>query len=549
MSVFHGDKHDEDPEEFLKQFLQCTKNGDDFFRARNFVNYLQAYSMADEWFEELPEDEKRSWASIEVSFRREWLKQEIVRPKEVTTIENEPRLAPMPSQTITPDPYHKTNTENGTQDTPKGDVERNESQDVTAALPTITTTPPDPQPPLTAGIIQNPCQDTPKQLIAAPGPLTTPQATTTHPNLSQAAATSLSTTVTETSGWPLPHQKSVLLRGFSQSELHMESPASPAVVSNIKMRPETAGFTKNRQNIEISPNFTKTTPKTLAPSIVGPTDDITEVYASILTPNDAISSPITLATSASSSQYSQLPAGIRDEKSALLRAVFELQGISTSPAPTTVVMAFETRPASANFIKNHQKSKKSAVFAQKTPERRVSMRFGLADDASGLPFTPSFTTALKTRSELAAFMENHQKLEKTRFFNQTPLVSGDLESEDNVYSSSAPTTIVIAFKTRSASTIFTKKRQKVENSLVFNQNHPKSPISGRFKRDDSTDAIPTPSIAPTKHPCDLSSFWDSAAKTGQSMQRGRCYKKGGVHGVCACAYSNLILSYLSNLLK
>jgi hypothetical protein len=115
MSVFHGDKHDEDPEEFLKQFLQCTKNGDDFFRARNFVNYLQAYSMADEWFEELPEDEKRSWASIEVSFRREWLKQEIVSPKEVTTIENEPRLAPMPSQTITPDPYHKTNTENGTQ--------------------------------------------------------------------------------------------------------------------------------------------------------------------------------------------------------------------------------------------------------------------------------------------------------------------------------------------------------------------------------------------------------------------------------------------------
>jgi hypothetical protein len=87
MSVFHGDKHDEDPEEFLKWFLQCTKNGDDFFRARNFVNYLQVYSMADEWFEELPEDEKRSWASIEVLFRKEWLKQEIVRPKEVTTIE------------------------------------------------------------------------------------------------------------------------------------------------------------------------------------------------------------------------------------------------------------------------------------------------------------------------------------------------------------------------------------------------------------------------------------------------------------------------------
>ena len=90
MSVFHGNKHDEDPEEFLRWFLQRTRTGDDAFKARIFVNYLQAYSDADEWFEELPEEDKGSWTSIEVLFRKEWLKQEIVRPKEVITYENEP---------------------------------------------------------------------------------------------------------------------------------------------------------------------------------------------------------------------------------------------------------------------------------------------------------------------------------------------------------------------------------------------------------------------------------------------------------------------------
>jgi hypothetical protein len=37
-------------------------------KARSFINYLQAYSVADEWFEELPEEDKKSWASIEVLF-------------------------------------------------------------------------------------------------------------------------------------------------------------------------------------------------------------------------------------------------------------------------------------------------------------------------------------------------------------------------------------------------------------------------------------------------------------------------------------------------
>src|ERR1700728_1221454 len=95
MSVFHGDKYSEDPQEFLDWFLQCTKNGDDSFKARNFVNYLQADSDVDEWFEELPKEEKRSWASIEVLFRGKWLKQEVISTKEVNAIEDKPQSAPI----------------------------------------------------------------------------------------------------------------------------------------------------------------------------------------------------------------------------------------------------------------------------------------------------------------------------------------------------------------------------------------------------------------------------------------------------------------------
>ena len=58
----------EDPELFLGWFLECTAAADDKTKARQFIYYLQADSEANEWFEELPEKEKRSWASIELLF-------------------------------------------------------------------------------------------------------------------------------------------------------------------------------------------------------------------------------------------------------------------------------------------------------------------------------------------------------------------------------------------------------------------------------------------------------------------------------------------------
>ena len=67
---FHGDRHDEDPSEFLNWFLHYMGSADNKMKARNFIYYLQADSLADDWFEELGEEEKGSWEVIEVLFRK-----------------------------------------------------------------------------------------------------------------------------------------------------------------------------------------------------------------------------------------------------------------------------------------------------------------------------------------------------------------------------------------------------------------------------------------------------------------------------------------------
>ena len=101
MSVFHGDRYDKDPEEFMTWFLQCTKTGDDTFKARNFINYIQAYSVADNWYEDLPQAEKKDWEAITTSFYKRWPRKQVIRTKEKATCENEPHSAPTPPKTIT----------------------------------------------------------------------------------------------------------------------------------------------------------------------------------------------------------------------------------------------------------------------------------------------------------------------------------------------------------------------------------------------------------------------------------------------------------------
>ena len=87
---------DEDPKNFLGWFLQCMGAADDVRKAHDFVYYLQAGSDADEWFDNLLDEEKRSWVTIEVLFRRRWLNEEDISTKDSAARKNEhlPNIQP-----------------------------------------------------------------------------------------------------------------------------------------------------------------------------------------------------------------------------------------------------------------------------------------------------------------------------------------------------------------------------------------------------------------------------------------------------------------------
>ena len=69
---FHGDKEDENPEDFLRAFYRRMGDKTDEVRKAQFRHYLQADSAADEWYAELPENEKKSWNDIEAAFGKRW---------------------------------------------------------------------------------------------------------------------------------------------------------------------------------------------------------------------------------------------------------------------------------------------------------------------------------------------------------------------------------------------------------------------------------------------------------------------------------------------
>lgn len=72
VTPFHGDKDDENPEDFLRSFFRRMGTSDDDTRKQQFPNFLQADSVADEWYEELKEKDKAKWSAIEEAFRTRW---------------------------------------------------------------------------------------------------------------------------------------------------------------------------------------------------------------------------------------------------------------------------------------------------------------------------------------------------------------------------------------------------------------------------------------------------------------------------------------------
>ena len=59
VTPFHGDKDDENPEDFLRSFYRRMGDKTDDTKKAQFPYYLQADSVADEWYSDLGDNEKK----------------------------------------------------------------------------------------------------------------------------------------------------------------------------------------------------------------------------------------------------------------------------------------------------------------------------------------------------------------------------------------------------------------------------------------------------------------------------------------------------------
>jgi hypothetical protein len=72
VTPFYGNKKDENPENFLRSFYRRMGTATDEARKQQFRNFLQADSVADEWFDDLKENERKDWSTIEAAFHARW---------------------------------------------------------------------------------------------------------------------------------------------------------------------------------------------------------------------------------------------------------------------------------------------------------------------------------------------------------------------------------------------------------------------------------------------------------------------------------------------
>lgn len=79
VTPFHGDKEDENPEDFLRSFFRRMGTANSDVRKQQFKYFLQADSAADEWFEELTAAERKDWDAIEDAFNKRWPRKKAVK--------------------------------------------------------------------------------------------------------------------------------------------------------------------------------------------------------------------------------------------------------------------------------------------------------------------------------------------------------------------------------------------------------------------------------------------------------------------------------------
>ena len=458
MSVFHGDWN-EDPKGFLDSFLRCTATGDDKFKARQFINYLGASSDADDWFDELPQDKKKDWMAIEVSFRKRWFKDEpeVLSIKETVTgtTENEPQLEPtlISSNLATATPLAFT---------------------ATTTSPNNTTT----SQHLNMGPPNHPI------MLQSPANFRNSKNPKFHPTSEN------SSNITVFSS-PMP------------SHIVSNSPTAFPTITAHETRPTMTDFTEKVEKVENPSIYSPKTPLTSFPLIPEDADDVSQVHTSLPTHNNIVLPPSTLPTTATSHTSASTGYG----KSELLCGIFESQLPAESLASTTIVMALKTRSVSAVFMKNQQNFENPPFSTQKPSEPLVSGGFNFSDNTDSYPASTTIDSDNERCSASTNYTETIQKVENQLIFTQKatePIISGCYKCTNTVDSFLEPTTISTASKTRSASTSFVKNYRKLEKSIIFAKKDPEPLILGRFKWANDSESLETPFILPTKHPCNLS---------------------------------------------
>jgi hypothetical protein len=79
VAPFYGDKKEENPASFLRSFYRRMGTATDDVKKQQFPNFLEPDSVADEWFEELDQVEKKDWNSIVAAFDKRWPKKKAVK--------------------------------------------------------------------------------------------------------------------------------------------------------------------------------------------------------------------------------------------------------------------------------------------------------------------------------------------------------------------------------------------------------------------------------------------------------------------------------------
>jgi hypothetical protein len=392
MSVFHGDWN-EDPKEFLDSYLQCTATTDDNFKAQHFINYLGADSDAEEWFDELRQDEKKDWVVIELLFRRKWLKEE-VSTKETVTSRNE----------LQPASTHLT--------------------------PSITSTGTPPSISLMSS-----------QHVESPEMSTTPEATKID---------------------FIAPKMNIFAQNHSISHQNILRPSLqlPDTRYSLTSSKRTAFIDLHTQMVDFN----------------------TPLFASSHTQADISTAHIGETNTHTRPDY---PLELPKRPPRSVEEWNEPQEQAGSSLSEYYLLNPSSHPSSPQFALKHP-------FSLPTPSN-VSTSLPAAPSNPASSIKPKTINTLQALQPTAQAVIGHEKsaLLRAVFESQPPMES------------LSPTTITTAFKTRSATASFTQKQQKMRKSTNFNQNYRKLLISSCFKGADSTESLLAPSIAPTKHPCDI----------------------------------------------